>query len=75
MADIAPVGTTLYRRRQEVSVHCPLCQQEETNTHIWTCPHEGIRTIFMWGYEKIFHMLYKGPQTILTLFQHTFYEL
>lgn len=62
MANIAPVGTTLYRRGAVSSPHCPLCQQcEEDNMHIWRCSQDHIVKIFDTGCASLALILFQGP--------------
>lgn len=61
MADIAPVGKILVRRGCEKSSHCPLCQCEEDNLHIWKCQHEQIQDIFSQGLQEVNRLLVNGP--------------
>lgn len=61
MANLAPVGTKLYRRGVSASSHCPLCQGEEDNMHIWSCMHEEIGEIFRKGCDKVAAILFQGP--------------
>jgi len=68
MANIAPVGTTLYRRGEVASAHCPLCQEEESSSHIWACKHEGIEYITQRGFNEVLAMLVSGPPEFNTFF-------
>jgi len=64
MANLAPVGTTLYRRGVTASSHCPLCQREEDNMHTWSCTHEDIGAIFEKGCEEVATILFQGPDPL-----------
>jgi hypothetical protein len=61
MADIAPVGKVLFRRGNAPTPTCPLCNNAETNVHLWQCGNSEIGEIFESGYESIEAMLSIGP--------------
>lgn len=75
MANIAPVGRTLKRRGKADSVHCPLCNMEESNIHIWMCPHLSLKEIRGQGLDKLFTVLQTGPRPFQTFLMTQLYTV